>query len=213
MRQGNASGNLVQFGISKNTGALVMVKKQMGNNVAWKALVVSSLAGILMIGGCNSNPRYADSKDAVNNALTQNNLGSIHVAQDRDKGVMTLTGTVPTDDQKTQAESVAKQAAPTYTVADEIAVVPPQNASETKSALSHTDDAIEDNFKAELKKHHNLNDQDISVKSKNGSVTLSGSVKTQAQKREAEKLAKAVPNVQQVVNEIEVKSGKHSTSR
>ncbi len=189
-----------------------MAKKQMGNNVAWKALVISSLAGVLMIAGCNSSPRYADSKDAVNNALTQNNLGSIHVAQDRDKGVLTLTGTVPTDDQKTQAESVAKQAAPTYTVADEIAVVPPQNAGATKAANSDTDDAIEDSFKAELKKHRNLNDQSISVKSKNGAVILTGSVKTEAQKREADKLAKAVPNVQQVVNEIDVKSGKHSTS-
>jgi hyperosmotically inducible protein len=42
---------------------------------------------------------------------------------------------------------------------------------------------------------------------------LTGSVKTSAQKAEAEKLAKQVPNVQQVVNEIEVKSGKHSTAK
>jgi hypothetical protein len=34
----------------------------------------------------------------------------------------------------------------------------------------------------------------------------------QAQKREAERLAKHFPNVQQVVNEIEVKPGKHSTA-
>jgi len=41
---------------------------------------------------------------------------------------------------------------------------------------------------------------------------LKGSVKTTAQKTEAEKLAKHVPNVQQVVNEIEVKPGKHSSA-
>ncbi|MEO6964944.1 MAG: BON domain-containing protein [Acidobacteriaceae bacterium] len=178
-----------------------------------KACVVASLAAGLMVAGCSSNPKYPDSKDAVNNSLTQNSLGSIHVSQDRDKGVITLTGTVPADDQKSQAESVAKQAAPRYTIADQIAVVPPENASATKSANSDIDDAIEDNFKAELKKHRNLDDQSISVDAKNGSVTLSGSVRTAAQKREAEKLAKAVPNVQQVVNEIEVKHGKHSTSR
>ena len=186
--------------------------KRIGNNFAWKAIATASLAGILMIGGCNSNPKYADSKDAVNNSLTQNNLGAIHVSQDRDKGVITLTGTVPTDDQKTQAASIAKTAAPTYTIADEISVVPPANADATKAANSDTDDAIEASFKAELKKHHNLDDQSISVKSKNGAVVLTGSVKTAAQKREAEKLAKNVPNVQQVVNELEVKPGKHSTS-
>jgi len=43
------------------------------------------------------------------------------------------------------------------------------------------------------------------VKSTNGVVVLSGSVKTEADKLEAQKLAKAVPNVQQVVNEIDVK--------
>ena len=42
-------------------------------------------------------------------------------------------------------------------------------------------------------------------------LVLKGSVKTAAQKKEAEKLAKDVPNVQQVVKEIEVKPGKHSS--
>jgi hyperosmotically inducible protein len=37
-------------------------------------------------------------------------------------------------------------------------------------------------------------------------------VKTTGQKKEAESLAKKVPNVQQVVNELEVKPGKHSTA-
>jgi len=41
---------------------------------------------------------------------------------------------------------------------------------------------------------------------------LKGSVKTTTQKKEAGDLAKKVPNVQQVVNEIEVKPGKHSTA-
>lgn len=177
-----------------------------------KIVAAAGLAGVMAIAGCNNGPKYADSKDAVNNALTQNNLGSIHVSQDRDKGVMTLTGTVPADDQKMQAENVAKQAAPTYTIADEIAVVPPQNASATKAANADIDDAIEDTFKADLKKDPGLNDQDVSVKSKNGAVILSGSVKTAAQKREAEKMAKQIPNVQQVVNEIKVEPKKHSTS-
>lgn len=177
-----------------------------------KVFAIASLAAGLVATGCNSHPTYPDSKDAVNNSLTQNNLGAIHVSQDQDKGVITLTGTVPSDSEKMQAETVAKQAAPNYTIADEIAVVPPQNADATKAANSDSDDAIEGSIKADLKEHRNLNDQDISVKSKNGAVVLTGSVKTKAQKREAERLAKHVPNVQHVVNEIEVKPGKHSSS-
>ncbi|MGC1870920.1 MAG: BON domain-containing protein [Acidobacteriaceae bacterium] len=177
-----------------------------------KVIAIASLAAGLVFAGCSSNPKYPDSKEAVNNSLTQNNLGAIHVSQDQNKGVITLTGTVPSDSEKTQAESVAKQAAPNYTIADEIAVVPPQNASATQAANSDTDDAIEDSFKADLKKHRNLDDQDISVKAKNGAVVLTGSVKTEAEKREAERLAKHVPNVQQVVNEIKVNPRKHSSA-
>lgn len=177
-----------------------------------RMFAIASLVVGLVIAGCNSNPKYPDSKEAVNNSLTQNNLGAIHVSQDQNKGVITLTGTVPADSQKKQAESVAKQAAPNYTIADEIAVIPPQNADAIKAANSDIDNAIEDNFKADLKKHRNLNDQDISVKAKNGAVVLTGSVKTEAQKREAERLAKRVPNVQQVVNEIQVKRRKHSSA-
>jgi len=63
-----------------------------------------------------------------------------------------------------------------------------------------------------IKSHANLNDQSISGDAKNGTLVLKGSVKTTKQKKEVEDLAKKVPNVQQVVNEIEVKPGKHSTA-
>jgi len=41
---------------------------------------------------------------------------------------------------------------------------------------------------------------------------IKGRVKTAKQKKDVEDLAKKVPNVQQVVNEIEVKPNKHSTT-
>jgi len=41
---------------------------------------------------------------------------------------------------------------------------------------------------------------------------LKGSVKTQAQKSEANTLARNVPNVKEVVNEIVVKEDKNSTA-
>lgn len=186
--------------------------KRMKVNDAFKAVSIAGLASVLLVAGCNNKPHYPDQKGAVDSALTQNNLGSIHVSQDQDKGVMTLTGNVPNDAQKAQAEKAAKGAAPAYTIADEIGVVPPNDASATKSALSDTDSAIEDNFKAELKKNRALNAQSIDIKSKNGAVVLTGSVKTMAQKKQAGKLAKKVPNVQQVVNELKVEPKKHSTA-
>src|ERR1700733_6177266 len=48
-----------------------------------------SISGVLVLIGCNDH-QHPDEKDAVNNALTANNLGAVSVSQDRDKGVMTL---------------------------------------------------------------------------------------------------------------------------
>ena len=58
-----------------------------------------------------------------------------------------------------------------------------------------------------------LDDQSISYSARNGTLVLKGSVRTRAQRNEANKPAQAVPNVKEVVNEIEVKPDKHSTSR
>jgi hyperosmotically inducible protein len=173
------------------------------------------LAGVILMGsavviaGCKSNSR-PDEKAAVTNSLKGNNLDSVDVSQDQDKGVMTLTGNVPSDDAKQQAETLAKQAAPDYTVANEIGVRPPQ-VDNAGAVASNLDSAIEDNFKAAIKSHRNLDDQSISASAKNGTVVITGSVKTSAQKREVSTLAKQVPNVKQVVNELEVKPDKHST--
>jgi hyperosmotically inducible protein len=169
----------------------------------------TALLGLALSAGCNN--QHPDEKDAVTSALKSNNLGDLSVSQDRDKGVMTLTGNVQTPDQKQQAENLAKQAAPGYTVADEVGVRPP-GESQAGPVQSSLDSAIEDNYKAAIKAHKGLDDQSISYNAKNGTLVLTGSVKTAQQKKVAAALAKKIPNVQQVVNEIEVKPGKHSTN-
>ena len=177
----------------------------------WGAIVTATLFGVFMLVGCNT-AQHADVKDAVNSALTSHNLGVVSVSQDREKGVITLTGDVESEDKKQLAESVAKQAAPNYAISNQIGVRPPGAASQAKAVDSSLDSGIEDNYKAALKAHKNLDDQSISYSAKNGTLVLKGSVKTQAQRNEAKKLARAVPNVKQVVNEIEVKPAKHSPS-
>jgi hyperosmotically inducible protein len=168
------------------------------------------LAGAMMVAGCNK-PSHPDEKSAVNDALKNSNLSAVSVSQDRDKGVMTLKGDVPSEDQKNQAENAAKQAAPDYTVANEIGVRPP-GENNAGSVASNLDSAIEDNYKAMIKAHAVLNDQSIHCSAKNGTLVLKGTVKTAKQKKEAEDLAKKVPNVQQVVNEIEINNNKHTSA-
>ena len=168
------------------------------------------LAGGMIMAGCNNKASHPDEKSAVTNSLNGNNLSNVNVSQDRDKGVMTLKGDVDSTDAKDRAETLARQAAPDYTIANEIGIRPPQEAN-AGSVASNLDSAIEDNFKAAIKAHQNLNDQSIHASAKNGTLVLTGSVKTAAQKKEAYSLAKEVPNVQQVVNELEIKGNKHST--
>jgi hyperosmotically inducible protein len=181
-------------------------------NLIRRGLLFSSaavLAGTLTVAGCHSN--HPDEKDAVTNSLKTNSLGEVSVSQDRDKGVMTLTGDVATGAQKQQAGTLAQQAAPDYQVANEIGVRPPET-SQAGAVASDVDKGIEDNFKAVIKAHTALDDQSIHASAKNGTLEIKGSVKTAEQKEEVEKLAKKVPNVQQVVNELEVKPNKHSTA-
>lgn len=166
------------------------------------------LGSALVIGGCNKS--YPDEKSAVDQALSSNDFGTVGVSQDRDKGVITLRGNVGLPGDKDRAEKIAQRAAPDYTIANEIGVRP-ADVPGAAGADAKLDSAIEDNFKAAIKAHQNLNDQSISGSAKNGTLLLKGSVKTPDQKAEAESLAKQVPNVQQVVNELKVKASKHST--
>lgn len=189
-----------------------MFKHGISRLQALQSAAIVGVASLALVAGCNQAAQHPDVKDNVVNALKSNNLGNVDVSQDRDKGVMTLTGNVQSQDQKNQAESIVNQTASGYTVADEIGVTPPGDASQAKAVASDTDSAIEDNFKAAIKAHKDLDDQSISSSVKNGTIVLKGSVKTGAQKMEAFKLAKGVPNVQQVVNEITVNPKKHSTA-
>jgi len=165
-------------------------------------------AGALAVGGCNKG--YPDEKAAVNQALTADDFGTVAVTLDRDHGVMTLRGDVGNPADKTRAEKIAQRAAPDYRIANELGVRPETvaNAAQMDSKL---DSAIEDEFKAEIKSNRALNDQSIHGSAKNGTLLIKGSVKTEKQKADVESLAKQVPNVQQVVNELEVKPNKHST--
>src|SRR5271166_235069 len=178
----------------------------------WIMIFTIILAATFTLAGCSRND-HPDVKYAVDSAMTQNGLGVVKVSQDRNKGVVTLKGDVESEDQKAQAENIARQAAQGYTIANELGVTPPGTGSQAKDVNSKLDSAIEDNYKAALKEHKNLDDQSISVDAKNGTLVLKGSVKTKSQQQEAVKLAKAVPNVQEVVNEIEVKPDKNATAQ
>jgi acetylglutamate synthase len=69
----------------------------------------------------HSNTR-PDRQLAVHGALSSHALGSVTVDQDKDKGVIRLTGVVANSDSKDRAQQLAQQAAPGYTIDNQIQV-------------------------------------------------------------------------------------------
>lgn len=74
--------------------------------------------------------------------------------------------------------------------------------------LQTLDGAIEKNYKAALIAK-GLDKEHIRFNAKNGVLTLKGSVASTPERQEAQQLAQAVPNVQQVLNQIDVKVFSH----
>ena len=68
------------------------------------------VVGILV--GCSQAPTQSpDVSDAIRKSLDQAGLKDVSVAQDREKGVVTLAGHVAAEGDKSQAESIAKSIA------------------------------------------------------------------------------------------------------
>ena len=170
-----------------------------------KGLITTAiLAAILAGAGCTQTNTKKSEADTVKQALEQADLKDVRVSDDTDKNTVTLSGTLHSDEAKNRAGEIAKSAAPERTIANEISVQPVGDESRAKDVASNLDDGIENNYKAALISKR-LNKQSIHYDAKNGVLTLTCNVKSTAQKSEAELLASKVPNVQQVVNQIEVK--------
>jgi osmotically-inducible protein OsmY len=166
-------------------------------------LGVAGFAVLLFSFAC-SHTSSVSYKDSVSKSLQQADLGDVTVAEDRDKNTITLGGKVHSEDAKTRAGDVARAVAGDRIVANEVSVQPVGVESQARDIATNLDEAIEKNYKAALISQ-GLDKQDIAFNAKNGVLTLKGRVKTSSERQLAEAAASRTPNVQQVVNEIDVK--------
>jgi hyperosmotically inducible protein len=180
----------------------------MRTNLLPRALLAALALGTLA--GCSESSKSPDVSGQIRSQLDQAGLKDVSVSQDRDKGVVTLNGTTKSDSDRMQAESIAKSIASGEVVSDQIAVRAPGEESTDKSAESDIDKGIEKNFDAVLVRHKLNHAVDYDVK--NGVVTLKGHVNSESRRHAVEKLAAAVPNVRQVVNELDVKNRKATSN-
>lgn len=175
------------------------------------SLTVVTLIALGSLAGCSGTAtRSPDVQDNIRKSLDQASLKDVTVSQDRDKGIVTLGGQVVTESDKSQAASIAKSFAGTQVVADQIAVVPVGIESEAKTVNSDLDTGIKSNLDAAL--IQNRLHKTVKYEVKNAVVTLSGEVNSESKRARAETVASQVPNVQQVVNDLQVKDQKASSS-
>src|ERR1035437_1973526 len=174
-----------------------------------------SLLAVVVVGtlvGCSTTSTKAASvSDSIRTPLDQAGFKDVSVTQDRDKGIVTLGGHGARDGDKAQAESIARSMAGTQVVANQIAVIPPGVENEAKTLNSDLDKGIESNLDAALIMD-NLH-QGVKYTVKNHVFTLTGERDSQQKRARAEAVASAVPNVQQVVNVLQVKDQKATSTR
>jgi len=170
------------------------------------SVVMAVLLFCLGVGCSNKEANNPSLKDNVKKSLEQADLKDVTVSEDRDKNLITLGGTVHSNDAKARAAEVAKQTAPSRVIANEVSIEPVGQEGKAKQISKDVDTAIEKEYHAVLVANH-LDNQHIKFKSKNGVLTISGTVDTPDDRQTAQQLATSVPNVQQVINELEVKNG------
>jgi hyperosmotically inducible protein len=164
-----------------------------------------------MLGCSGPSSKSPDVSDSIRRSLDQAGFKTVSVSQDRDKGIVTLGGQVASEGDKSQAESLAKSLAGVEVVADQIAVIPVGGERAARAVNSDLDQGIERNLDAAL--IQNKMHDDVNYKVKSGVVTLSGEVNSEDRRALAQTVATGVPNVQQVVNDLQVKNQKATSSQ
>ena len=176
------------------------------------SVAMVALLAVGILAGCSQTAtKSPDVSDSIRKSLDQAGFKDVTVSQDRDKGIVTLEGQVASENDKSQAESLAKSLAGAQVVANQIAVIPVGVEKEAKAVNSDLDKGVEKNLDAAL--IQNKLHKSVKYEVKNGAVTLTGEVNSQFERERAEKVAGSVPNVKQVVNDLQVKNQKASSSQ
>lgn len=134
-------------------------------------------------------------------------LGGKNIDAKVDNRTVTLSGLVETPAQRNGAEQIAHAVDGVAGVTNNIAVTNPQAATEPPAATSQPADpnsVLAKQVEFELYRTDAFNTLSIQVKAADGSVTLSGTVRSKAEQLLAERVAQSVSGVKKVTNELKV---------
>ncbi len=142
------------------------------------SVVMVALLAVGILAGCSQTAtKSPDVSDSIRKSLDQAGFKDVTVSQDRDKGIVTLGGQVASENDKSQAESIAKSLAGVQVVADQIAVIPVGAEKEAKAVNSDLDQGIEKNLDAALiqnKLHKSVKYEEIAVSNPSRAALATG---------------------------------------
>ena len=120
--------------------------------------------------------------------------------------LVTLSGTVDTMTQRNGAEQAAKAVDGVAGVTNNLAVANPQAAAEPPANVPAVDQNVElaKRVKFELYDTGAFDTATMTVTAADGTVTMTGTVRSRAEQLLAERVAQGVPGVKKVINEVSV---------
>jgi osmotically-inducible protein OsmY len=146
--------------------------------------------------GCSHKP---DPTENVSKALKDENLDDVRFTWDEDARIAHLSGTVDTVSDRTRAEDIAATAVGTSgKVLNDLII---ESAGGT---LDSGDDQISRTLRKLMDDDPVLKDRNIDFEIENGVVTVTGEVRTPAERNKVTDLVRAVPAVKDVANTLEI---------
>jgi len=174
-----------------------------------KLLIPMLITFAVFLAGCNSQT-FSDSTVTAtvkSKLVADSETSATKISVETKDGVVMLTGTVPTDKEKTKAEQLARNTEGVKRVTNEIKVDPSlaknDESGDGKSVGETVNDAtILAKLKAQLIAD-GITGTNVDVN--NGSVVLNGEVEDAKEKAKAEEIAKNTGGVKAVKNQLTVK--------
>lgn len=173
------------------------------------AAVLLTVAVLVTLGACSSTqPAGQQVDDAAITAKVKAKLTAdpevnpFNIDVDTDAGVVSLRGTVEDPEAKTAAGQLARNTEGVVSVRNEIKV------GQTTAGQRVDDAALATAIKTQITADGDIAANNIDVDVNDGVVTLSGVVKSEMARQEAERIARNHTGVRSVVNQIEVQAGK-----
>lgn len=156
------------------------------------------------------NTRIADLEiraEILQSLARSQELGGRSIEVKVENRLVTLTGSVETPAQRNGAEQIAGAVNGVAGITNEIAVTNPQAPTEPPAASVPPADPNAEMAKRvefELFRTSAFDTSKITIRAADGSVTLTGTVRSRAEQLLAERVAQGMPGVRKVINELKV---------